>query len=1004
MLKTPGWKVFRDGAAAWLMAAGWVHAATVGAVSFDRDVRLLLNTHCTACHGGVKKAGGLSFLARETAVAEGDSGMPAIVPGSPEDSELLRRVTSSAEDERMPPGGHGRSLTADEIDVLRRWIAAGAPWKAHWSFETPVDPPLPAVNDDAWPRAPLDAFVAARLAAEGLRPTPQAAPAEWLRRVSLDLVGLPPSVEEFDGFLADGGSSADPAIARAARARQVDRLLASPHFGERWASVWLDLARYADTLGFEKDSARTVWPWRDWVIRAFNDDMPFDRFTVRQLAGDLLPDATADDYLATAFHRNTLSNDEGGTDDEEFRMAAVIDRVNTTWTAWQGTTFGCVQCHSHPYDPYPHDAYYRFLAYFNETQDRDLTSDFPTLPVPDDSPGRQALPGLLRSFEGNRRGLNDDAASLARSGPWRPVTVVTATATTAEGRLTALADGRVKAGGTLPIGVRYDIDVDLPPGVTAIRLDIALDCGRDEAAPPERGTVLSHVTIEVPPPAEDVPPDPSRPGSTPPGADPAAKPAPPKPTPVAIAEVFADTLDGPFDPEATLNPDDGGFGAYPTMDRPRWCVLALAEPEKVAAGGRVRIGILQSARANAFVQACPLREARITASVAAEWTRLVRDESRRRRRDQLAADRQALAKLSGARVPVLRQIDRGLQRRTHVFVRGNRMDCGAAVEPGIPIVVGPPATMPTDRLGMAEWLVGDSNPLAARVLANRLWAEMFGTGIVETLEDFGSSGQRPSHPELLDHLAVRLKHVHKWSVKAFLREIATSATYGQSAAAPAVLITRDPRNRLLARGPRNRLAAEMVRDQALVWSGLFAPALFGPPVFPPQPDGIWKTVYNGSTWTTSDGANRFRRSIYTFVKRTAGYPAMLAFDAPSRDTCSARRIPTNTPLQPLVTLNDPMFIELASGMARRMHAAAESPREQIAFGCRLLTLSVPPAAMVDELASLHATARQTIAPAAPGAAAPGSAEEGAKATLQADLDALGIVATAILNLDRSLVR
>ncbi|MFM8952180.1 MAG: DUF1549 domain-containing protein, partial [Planctomycetaceae bacterium] len=387
-------------------------------VDFARDVRPLLNAHCTACHGGVKMAGGISFLGRETALAEGDSGERPIVPGDPDSSEMLRRVGSGDEAERMPPPDHGRGLTPGEIDILRRWIAGGAEWKAHWSFEPPVEPPAPDVTDTAWGRVPFDAFVRSRLEQEGLAPSRPAGAAEWLRRVSLDLTGLPPTVEEFEAFVADGGGT-DVAAARAAKARVVDRLLASPHFGERWASVWLDLARYADTTGFEKDSTRSIWPWRDWVIRAFNDDMPFDRFTVRQLAGDLLPRATADDILATAFHRNTQTNTEGGTDDEEYRVAAVLDRVNTTWTAWQATTFGCVQCHAHPYDPFPHADYYRFVAYFNQSEDCDLGTEFPVIPVPGDAAAREAVAAAWHDRRSARHTLNAEAAALAAADGMR---------------------------------------------------------------------------------------------------------------------------------------------------------------------------------------------------------------------------------------------------------------------------------------------------------------------------------------------------------------------------------------------------------------------------------------------------------------------------------------------------------------------------------------------------------------------------------------------------------
>jgi hypothetical protein len=961
-------------AVACLLIAPLAEAADV---DFDRDVRPLLAAHCTACHGGVKKAGGISFLAREQAVVAGDSGAEAIVPGDPAASELLRRVTSSDESERMPPPEHGRALTPAEVATLRAWIEGGAGWKPHWSFEPPRDPPLPSVPDAAWPRLPLDAFVAARLAAEGLEPAPAARPSAWLRRVSLDLTGLPPSVAEFEAFVADGGA-ADPQAAAAARERVVDRLLASPRFGERWASVWLDLARYADTFGFEKDPTRTIWPWRDWVIRSFNDDLPFDQFTIRQLAGDLLPEATTDDLLATAFHRNTQTNTEGGTDDEEFRTAAVIDRVNTTWTTWQATTFGCVQCHDHPYDPYAHDDYYRFLAYFDGTLDCDLNDEFPTLPVPGDEAGRAEVAAMLRRVEElrgrqHRRGL----AVAAAVTDWRPVHTPAATAT--GGTLAVTGPGRLEAGGTLPVGVRFDLDLELPPGTTAIRLAIDLDGGGVEAAPPERGAVVSFVELTLPPAA---------------GGEAPASDAKSEPVRLAIADVVPDLIDGPFDARASLDKNPDGFGGYPVLDRPRWCVFVLDDPAAVPADGRVRLAITQSAAANVGTQACPLRHFRLSASSDRRWRDLVESDAARGERRAVREARGALAEADGPRVPVLLGQRPESRRRTHVFTRGNRLEPGATVMPAIPASVGPPAAMSADRLGMARWLVGESNPLAARVLANRLWAEMLGSGIVETLEDFGSSGARPTHPDLLDHLAVRLVREHRWSVKRFLKEVALSATYGQSAVASAEMVARDPRNRLLARGPRSRLTAEMVRDQALAWSGRLSATMGGPPVFPPQPEGIWKTVYSGATWQTSAGEDRFRRSIYTFVKRTAGYPAWLAFDAPSRDACAARRFPTNTPLQPLATLNDPMMIELAAGLAERMAAAGATPRDRIAHGCRLVTLDAPPDTMIEPLLALHAAAQ----------AAADTPGEPAADPQRHDLGPLTVVATALLNLDMVFVR
>ena len=965
--------------ASWLAVTAVAGAADV---DFDRDVRPIFNAHCVACHGGVKKAGGVSFIARSDALAEADSGVAAIVPGDAAASELVRRVTSADEAERMPPPDHGRALTAVEVATLRAWIDGGAVWADHWSFVPPRDAAPPLVRGqgwETWGTTSLDAFIAARASAAGLLPAPPARAAGWLRRVSLDLVGLPPTVEEFDAFLADGGGATEAATVQRAKERVVDRLLASPHFGERWASVWLDLARYADTFGFEKDPTRSIWPWRDWVIRAFNADMPFDEFTIRQLAGDLLPDATTDDLLATAFHRNTQTNTEGGTDDEEYRMAAVIDRVNTTWTTWQATTFGCVQCHAHPYDPYPHDDFYRFLAYFDGTLDCDQNDEAPTLPVPEDPATREGVAELVRATAAERQAANAVGVGIAtHTTDWAPL-AVREVATTG-GTLEAIGPSAFAAGGTLPVGVRYDLDVVLPAGTTAIRLVIDLDSGREEAAPPERGAVASFVEITIP-------------GEV--AAPPAATDAegredekPPEPHRMKIAEVIADTLDGPSDPRDTLKPNSEGFGGYPGLVRPRWCVFVMEDPAAIPADGRVRISITQSAASNSGTQACTLRRFRLDTSADAAWCGLVADLDRRAAMQRLRDHEATLRKLAGPKVPVLREQPAEGRRTTHVFIRGNRLDCGAAVTPAIPVAVAPPATMPADRLGMARWLVGERNPLAARVLANRLWAEMFGTGLVETLEDFGSSGARPSHPELLDHLAVRLVREHDWSLKRFLRELALSAAYGQTAAAPADVVARDPRNRLLARGPRSRLTAEMVRDQALVWSGRLVPTLGGPPVFPPQPEGIWRSAYSGAKWETSTGPDRFRRSIYTFVKRTAGFPALLTFDAPSRDLCVARRFPTNTPLQPLATLNDPMMIELAAGLATRMAAAGPTLREQIAFGCRVVTLDAPPESMVAALERLHAEA---VAAAARGPA-------------DTDLDPLTVVATALLNLDLALVR
>lgn len=922
---------------------------TAAEVSFNRDIRPLLSKHCTACHGGVKAASGLSFIHRDKAMARAKSGEMPIVPGKPADSELIRRVNSTDPDEVMPQPDHGPRLSEPEIKLLTAWIEQGAKWSEHWAFVPPVETTPPPVKKTDWAKSRLDEWVLASIEARGLQPAKEADAAAWLRRVSLDLTGLPPTPADYDAFIADGKMHA-----QAAKERVVDRLLKSEHYGERWASVWLDLARYSDTFGFEKDPGRDIWPWRDWVIRAFNADMPFDQFTIKQLAGDLLPQADGDDLLATAFHRNTQNNTEGGTDDEEFRMAAVIDRVGTTWTTWQATTFGCVQCHAHPYDPFPHEDFYRFMAFFNNTEDTDLDNDFPRVVVPQEASHRNEVVKLHREQAALRESLNDDGLAMAKQAqdswtPWIPLK-----AETTGGTLTIGQDGRVDAGGTLQIGVSYTLTMPVVEGVTALRLQIYPDSD-DPKKWPERGSVLSHLKFEIT------------------GKDGRA-------TPVKLREVIADFLAGPYDPETALTDDPAGFGGYPVLAGPRWCVVVLDAPLKVERGAALKLVMQQKASYNSGFQGVPLRHFTWSTSGDPRWTVLVQDQDRHARSQKLASARTALGKMTGVQVPVMSERSRNARRDTRVFVRGNRLTLEEQVQPGIPEVSRPPQKREgLTRLDMAQWLVSDQNTLTPRVLANRLWAEMFGRGIVPTLEDFGTSGERPSHPELLDHLALRLRGVHRWSVKAFLREIALSATYAQNSTVTPEQMHSDPQNVYLARGPRVRLTAEMVRDHALVISGLLAPQLFGKPVYPPQPEGIWKSVYSGANWTTSTGPDRYRRALYTYGKRTSGYPGLLTFDAPARDNCTARRIATNTPLQALATLNDPAYIEMAQALAKRMIAHGTGVPEQIAYGCRLITLSAPPEKMIDTLLRLHERAL---------------AEPGADAS-----KALTLVANTLLNMD-----
>jgi hypothetical protein len=926
-------------------------------VQFNHDIRPILTKHCTACHGGVKEAGGISFISRDLAMAKGESGEHPIVPGDPTKSDMLRRIRSDDPNEVMPKPKHGPRLTDAEASLIERWIKQGAVWENHWSYEKPVEKEVTSLSDEKWPAVPFDRFILQRLDHEKLKPSPAAPPEEWLRRASLDLTGVPPSPKELAAFVQEHAGDA-----RAAKQRAADRLLASPRYGERWAAMWMDLARYSDTYGFEKDPHRNVWPYRDWVIRAFNEDMPFDRFTIEQLAGDLLPDATADQRLATAFHRNTQCNTEGGTDDEEFRVAAVLDRVSTTWTAWQGTTFGCVQCHSHPYDPILHDEFYQFAAFLNNTQDFDLDDDFPRMKIANDPAQREEASALETRMRALRAELNAHGAALAKPKEgWQPFTADAFNPS--HGKLIPQSDGTIRAEGTLPIGCKHVVSGPAS-AFTALRLDI-LPESDDPKKWPERGSFVTKFEVALV-------------DAT--GAS----------TPVAMKEVFADHLGGPYDPGPA-----GNVGQFPKLECPRWFVFVPAAPVTPAPGARLMVSMLQK-NDTAGEQATPVRRFSLALSNNPQWAALLNDAARTKKWEDSHEMKRHFDAIKGTMVPVMVAQPHEGERETRVFARGNRMSKEHVVQPGLPAVFNAPAASKNQtRLDMARWIVGPDNPLACRVLANRLWSELFGTGIVRTLEDFGTSGEMPSHPEMLDHLALRLRDHHRWSIKAALREMVLSSTYGQSHRASAALVARDPGNRLLARGPRNRLTAEMVRDQALAAAGLLSPKMFGPPVYPPQPAGVWNSVYNGATWKDSTGEDRYRRGIYTYSKRTSGFPGFLTFDAPSRDLCSARRIPSNTPLQALVTLNDPAHIEAAQGLAKRMETHSADMAERIGFGVLLATQQTATSEMREELLALHAAAKEDYAR---------SPDLSSKLGATPDESALVLVANTILNLDSALNR
>ncbi len=930
-------------------------------VDFSSQIRPLLNKYCTSCHGGVKQASDLSFIYEQQVL---DSGV--IEPGNPQESELLNRITTTDSDLRMPPvDEHPEPLSQAEIELVTRWIEQGGDWDGHWAFQKPAPPDLPEVDDNSWANTALDHFVLAELESEGLHPTPESEPAEWLRRVSFDLIGLPPTKQELESFLEACESSPDNRLA--VYQAEVDRLLASPHFGERWASMWLDLARYADSQGYEKDNHRHAWPFRDWVIAAFNADMPFDEFTLKQLAGDLLPEPTADDLIATLFHRNTQTNDEGGTDDEEFRVAAVIDRINTTWTVWMGTTFGCVQCHSHPYDPFRHEEFYQFMAMLNNTADHDLSNDYPTLTYPEnkDKQELETAVALTRAHNELREQLNREGVALAEGcSDWTKLSPTEVSSS--HGELEITDDHLVRVvGGTIPANSRYSVKAPATE-LCALRVEI-LPESDDPAKWPERGSVLSHIklTLEL--------------------GDGTSQP-------VEIHDVIADYLAGPFDPKDSLQENHQGFGGYPKLHGPRWAVFVLKQRLDPPVGAVLSIELQQKASTSGG-QSIHLRRFGIASSADPVWSSYVASEDRRIQQEQLTSLAASQQKLKGTPIPIMQARSTDYSRPTRTFIRGNWQTRGDLVVAGVPETLHELHTENPGRTELAQWLVADNNPLTARVLANRIWAELFGIGLVETLEDFGSTGTPPSHPALLDHLAVQLQQEHAWHIKPFLRDVVLSSTYRQANRVTPELLKRDPRNRLLARGPRTRLTAEMVRDQALVTAGKLSPTIGGPSVMPPQPEGVWQAVYSGAKWKAATDADRYRRALYTYWRRTSPYPSFMTFDSPSREVCSPRRIATNTPLQALVTLNDPVYVELSEHLAARVMGEAESlPEDWIREAFLIVTQHQATEATLAELVALYEATRSEYEETVDETAADHSRV------------AMTVVASAILNLDEALVK
>jgi hypothetical protein len=952
-------------AAALLLLA----AAADAKVDFAREVRPILNAHCTACHGGVKEAGEVSFIYREQALGKGESGKPIIVPGDPDASEMMARILSEDPDEVMPKPAHGPRLPDGEIAILRRWIEEGAEWGEHWAFVAPREHPVPAVEEGAWPRNDIDRFLLARMEREGLKPSKEADKAALLRRLSLDLTGLPPSLAELDAFLTDSAPDAYD--------RQVDRLLGSPRFGERWASVWMDLARYADSEGLGIDKRRDVWKYRDWLIAAFNRDLPYDRFTVEQLAGDLLPAPSLEQRVATTFHRLTQANNEGGTDDEEFRVAAVMDRVATTWEVWQGVTMGCVQCHSHPYDPIRHEEYYSFMAYFNQAADSDVPENHPLLRVPLD-PARHAEAGKLQDrIAALQDELHQRRTSLASRSRWLPTAGMAAAATKAKLEVVK-HDGveEFRTVGNVAAGAVHTLDIPRPaelPALSAFRIEIRPVDEAKAIHTPEWGAMIRKIELKLV--AAD--------GTV---------------TAVPLAEVIADEAHPVFDPNLSLAGSDRGWGQYTKIFKPRHAIVTLRQPLLLPEGSRLRVVLAHANDSAGGAYPLIAKRGRIALAGESGWTDP--DPAVDALKSDLASARKALAAIPSTTTPVIRDVPPEHSRATHVFVRGNWLDKGELIDkPGTPALFPPLADEGRPpRLAMAEWIAAPTNPLTARVAVNRFWLELFGVGIVPTPEDFGSAGEKPTHPELLDTLAVRFQTGMKWSMKSLLRELVTSAAYRQDGTISPALATRDADNRLLARGPRQRLTAEMARDQALAVGGLISHRDGGPPVHPPLPEGVWRPFDGGDAWSTPPPgeADRYRRAVHVYWKRSIPYPALATFDAPARELCSKRRILSNTPLQALAVLNDPAFHECAQGLARRMkYEAAGDLAARLAQGYRLATSRVATPERLAELRGLFQKLEKDYA-------ADPTLMKGMAGT--PDGAAFTVVASVLLNLDEALIR
>jgi hypothetical protein len=943
-------------------------------VDFVRDIQPILSARCYSCHGPDKQKGELRWDSKASAFKTGDHG-PVIVPGNSARSRVVRLVAGLEPDTIMPP--RGERLTAAQIGLLRAWIEQGANWpetglakaadkRDHWAFKAPVRPAIPIVHDKKWGRDPIDTFVLARLEKEHLRPSPEAERETFIRRASLDLTGLPPTVQEVAAFLADRRPDAYQ--------RVTERLLASPHYGEIWARHWLDVARYADTNGYEKDRPRSIWPYRDWVIQAFNSDEPFDQFTVEQLAGDLLPNPTLEQRVATGFLRNAMLNQEGGIEPEQFRTEALIDRIDTLGKAFLGLTLNCCQCHNHKFDPFPQKEYYQLFAFLNNDDE-----SFMEVPNAGQQKKRDEILAKVR-------GLEDDAISQAtnltqRMAAWeKEVADSTGDWTVLDPKdwdnfackFEKQQDGSLLAGGDLQQGgiMRVRAESQLT-NITGVRLEALANPNLMYGGPGMTGKgtfLLKEFVLEV-----------------------CALDNPTVTNQIKFRRALADQEAPGFGITNAIdgNTEKGGWSPAVTPDRRNQdhrAVFECAEPfgfpggtrliatlhEKFDGESKLDCHMLGCLRLSVTTNAAPLKVDPLSTEQRRVLEIPLAERSPEQTRDLFNAfrlsdpgfaelDRQIDAAWADwpAAPTTLVLHQRAKPRVTHIFVRGDRLRPSDVVTPDVPAILNPfPEGAPRNRLGLARWIVDRRSPTTARAVVNRIWQAYFGQGLVTTPEDFGTRVETPVERELLDWLACEFMEPTvkdppadgkgsprlppPWDVKHIHRLIVGSATYRQSSHVTPDRLAKDPYNRLLARGPRLRVDAEVVQDIALSASGLLNPKIGGPSVYPPIPGNVGDTSYEGFTWPESKGEDRYRRGLYTFAKRSLPFPSLNAFDAPSGEISCPRRARSDTPLQALTTLNEKMFIDAAQALAVRvLKEGGADDRSRAAYAFELCTARKP---------------------------------------------------------------